>query len=365
MSIFLSLIVPWSFGCQAMQGACCAGRRLGTKTRSGGERGPDQKKRLAAGKLREGEVAVQITSVSSAQRFRIERPANMLAPYYLSALQPQKRTRLAVIFQDSRRTLEFRPPDDHHEHEATPGHRCPRDSRGLQKGNKTGVLAVGGLDDSGRSSSDRSDPGAPLDDFAAIIAAARGGCPKSFDLLFADCFEYLRAAAAADLPAELNAKVSPRDLAQDSLIEAQAKLATFHGSSKEELRAWLRGFLANNVSKTARHFFGTQMRDAAREVRIEYDSHAEHDGLVDQGILTPSAQFAADEEEQRIAAALAQLSNEHRQTILLRNTGLSFAEIGAKCDRTEEAVRKLWTRGLVRLRELLSNQGTPGGAGGE
>jgi RNA polymerase sigma-70 factor (ECF subfamily) len=219
---------------------------------------------------------------------------------------------------------------------------------------------MGGRDESGRNSSGHCDSGAPLDGFAAIIAAARGGCQKSFDLLFADCFEYLRAAAAADMPVGLNAKVSPRDLAQDSLIEAHAKLTAFHGSSRAELRAWLRGFLAHNMQKTARHFFGTQMRNAAREVRLEPDSRAEHHGVIDGGILTPSTQFAADEEEQRIAAALAHLSDDYRQTILLRSEGLSFAEIGERCGGTEEAVRKLWTRGLVRLRALLNDESAPG-----
>ena len=215
---------------------------------------------------------------------------------------------------------------------------------------------MGGPDDFHATARSGRDAAAPHDAFAADIAAARAGCHEAFNRLFSGAFDFLRAVAAANLPADLHAKVSPRDLAQESLIEAQAKFAVFNGTTEDELRAWLHGFLANNVSKAARRFFGTQMRNAAREVSLNHDSRADAEGLVDHGILTPSAQCAAGEEERRVADALAHLSDDHRQTILLRNEGLSFAEIGQQCGRTEEAARKLWTRGLIRLRELLGDK---------
>ena len=53
-------------------------------------------------------------------------------------------------------------------------------------------------------------------------------------------------------------------------------------------------------------------------------------------------------------AALQGLSDEHRQVLRLRNwDGLSFAEIGGRLNRSEDAARKLWSRAVEKLQAKL------------
>lgn len=53
--------------------------------------------------------------------------------------------------------------------------------------------------------------------------------------------------------------------------------------------------------------------------------------------------------------ALALLSDRHREVFVLRETeGLTYAEIAAACETTEESVRSMLRRARLRLRTLLS-----------
>ena len=68
------------------------------------------------------------------------------------------------------------------------------------------------------------------------------------------------------------------------------------------------------------------------------------------GLCTPSRDAAAREELARAEAALARLSEEHREVIVLaRIVGLSHAQIAEKLGTTEVATRSLLHRALARL----------------
>jgi RNA polymerase sigma-70 factor (ECF subfamily) len=55
-----------------------------------------------------------------------------------------------------------------------------------------------------------------------------------------------------------------------------------------------------------------------------------------------------------LANALGALSDDHREVIILRHLeGLTFPQVAERMGRSVDAVKKLWTRGLVHLRRLL------------
>ena len=62
-------------------------------------------------------------------------------------------------------------------------------------------------------------------------------------------------------------KVSGSDIVQDVLLRAYEALPQFRGSTREELMAWLRKILENQLYDVARHF-GRQKRDAGLEESI-------------------------------------------------------------------------------------------------
>lgn len=73
---------------------------------------------------------------------------------------------------------------------------------------------------------------------------------------------------------------------------------------------------------------------------------------------TPEEHFENEELGKEIALGLSQLSEEHRQTILLRDvTGLSYTEIAETLDISEGTVKSRLSRARFSLREILRKRG--------
>ena len=72
---------------------------------------------------------------------------------------------------------------------------------------------------------------------------------------------------------------------------------------------------------------------------------------------TPSQRAANNEELERLAQALLQLTDEQQQAVILHHLhGLKLAEVGALRGRKLPATAGLIHRGLKRLKELLERE---------
>ncbi len=166
---------------------------------------------------------------------------------------------------------------------------------------------------------------------------------------------YLLHIANDSLPEDLRGKAGASDLVQQTFLEAHRDFVGFRGETELELRAWLKQILSHNLANLARQF-----RAQKRYVGRELDLSAVDRSLPppEQG-TTASSILGAQEEIGRLDRALAELSPEHRQVILLRNRErCSFPEIGRALDRSPDAARKLWARAIERLQEELA-RGSP------
>lgn len=180
----------------------------------------------------------------------------------------------------------------------------------------------------------------PAKTIAAFVDAARGS---------------LKLLAAAQLPPRLRAKVAPSDLVQNTALEACSSADRFEGTTKQELFAWLRQILHHNVLDTVRRYRGAQSRDVCRERRLWElaDSERNDPSLVRD--RAPHLSAIRLEEEEAIARAIASLPEPHATVIRLRIwEDLEFREIGLRCGRSEDAVRKIFCRSIRRLRDELS-----------
>jgi RNA polymerase sigma-70 factor (ECF subfamily) len=170
--------------------------------------------------------------------------------------------------------------------------------------------------------------------------------------------EYLRLLARLQMDPRLRQKLDPSDVAQEALLQAHAKKEQFRGQSEGELTAWLRRILANTLAMSVRRF-GQQRRDAALERSLEAAVEASSMRLEawlandDPG---PSKQAERNEQLLHLAAALEQLPPEQREALELRHLqGHPVAEIGQRLGRSEASVAGLLRRGLMNLREILSD----------
>ncbi|KAA3611751.1 MAG: hypothetical protein DWQ01_06620 [Planctomycetota bacterium] len=152
----------------------------------------------------------------------------------------------------------------------------------------------------------------------------------------------------------LRAKEWSMDLAQSVCREALESFDDFEYRGERAFREWLYTVASHKILERVR-FYQRGKRDVRKEVQP-----VDQGGLVDlvnvyrSHLPSPSRDASAREEIERLEDAFDRLKPEEREVILLsRFAGLTHAEIGRRQNRSEEASRKLLSRGLLRLAKLL------------
>jgi RNA polymerase sigma-70 factor, ECF subfamily len=193
-----------------------------------------------------------------------------------------------------------------------------------------------------------------------LICRARDGDDECRDRLFEICRNYLGFAARAQVESWLRVKVDASDLVQQTLLEAHRDFANFQGDTEQEWLAWLRRIMAHNVSDFIRRYKGTAKRQIQREVPFRDPAisgpapGAPEPAAMDR---TPSQQLASIDDEIRVTAALAELTPDYQEVIVLRNLErLSFNEVAERMERSRPAVQMLWMRAIRKLQEVLGEE---------
>jgi RNA polymerase sigma-70 factor (ECF subfamily) len=190
-----------------------------------------------------------------------------------------------------------------------------------------------------------------------LLLLAREGQGPALGQLLEHYRHYLALLARVQIGRRLQGKVDADDLVQDTFMAAHRSWPLFRGTTEGELVRWLREILTTHLANLLRHYLGTQQRD----VRLERDLAAELDQssrCLDVAFVaphsSPSQQASRREQAVLLANALQRLSADYREVLILRHLeGLSFPEVAGRMERSLDSVKKLWTRALVQLRQVL------------
>jgi RNA polymerase sigma-70 factor (ECF subfamily) len=195
----------------------------------------------------------------------------------------------------------------------------------------------------------------PTVNAARWLPEAQAGSKEALGQMLDACRGYLLLIAGQELDPGLRAKGGASDLVQETLLDAFRDFAHFHGGTEQELLAWLRRLLLNNLSNFSRRYRDTAKRQTAVEVSLQGgDSSADWAKTLIDGSSTPSGHAMADEQAEAVQKALERLTDEYRQVILLRyREELPFEEIGRLMGRSSNAAEKLWLRAVERLRQEM------------
>jgi RNA polymerase sigma-70 factor (ECF subfamily) len=192
-----------------------------------------------------------------------------------------------------------------------------------------------------------------------LIERARREEPGALDRLLESYRNYLRLLARTGLDASLQGKADPSDLVQDALFKASQRFEQFQGANDAELAGWLRQILARCLADLVRHY-RTSGRHAGREQSL--DRILDRSSQAMERILatddgSPGSSLHHRDLGVLLSDALAQLSEEHREVIVLHHLeDLDWDTVAMRMGRTTGAVRMLWTRALKQLRPLIDEQ---------
>jgi RNA polymerase sigma-70 factor (ECF subfamily) len=186
-----------------------------------------------------------------------------------------------------------------------------------------------------------------------LLNQARNGDTAARDRLFATCRNYLAIVARAEVGSWLQAKVDASDLVQQTMLDAHRGLASFRGRTEAEWLGWLRQILSHNAADFVRHYGQTAKRQARREVRLApADSQQSRPAGFEPAAPgeTPSEVLVRHELELQLADAIASLSDDYQEVIVLRNLErLPFDEVARRMGRSRPAVQMLWMRAIRAL----------------
>jgi RNA polymerase sigma-70 factor (ECF subfamily) len=188
-----------------------------------------------------------------------------------------------------------------------------------------------------------------------LLRQARAGDAEALGRLLQEFRPYLLHIAREEIDDDLRAKIGGSDVVQESFAEAHRAFATFHGASAEDLGAWLREILLNNVRDT-RKYFRTDKRDVARELQPVEDRAAGGIALQlqDPHQTPPAHAVVRHEMWRRLEKIIDGLSDQQKKVLQLRQKGnRSFAEIGHEVGVSAEAARKIWARCIEEVRRKL------------
>src|SRR5262245_41171737 len=104
---------------------------------------------------------------------------------------------------------------------------------------------------------------------AELLSRAKGGDADALERLFQSCRSYLLVLARAQVEGRLRAEVDASDIVQQTLLEAYRGFPRFEGITEAEWLTWLKRILAHNAADAARHFHGTDKRQAGREIGLD------------------------------------------------------------------------------------------------
>jgi len=141
------------------------------------------------------------------------------------------------------------------------------------------------------------------------------------------------------------------DFLQGALVEVMEDLSRYELEDEAAFLRWATRIARNNIRDQVR-----RGREKALESFVSGSGlFRPADAAVEE---TPSHLVLHAEQQEILVEALAQLREEYQRVVELHwFEGLTFAEIGLRLDRSEEAARMLHARALVRLGDELKRNG--------
>lgn len=185
------------------------------------------------------------------------------------------------------------------------------------------------------------------------LAAALEGNAQARGQLLSDLKRYLDFVANRQFDENLQAKMGPSDIVQQSMIRAVENLDQFRGQTLDEFRGWLRQILVNEARQMKRDLHA-QKRDVFRERPLADGASQDVRHQLPDSLPTPGTNAAREEQTREIQRALEQLTEEERQIIQWRNwDNLSFEDIADRLNVSISSASRKWYQALVAFKEQL------------
>ena len=187
--------------------------------------------------------------------------------------------------------------------------------------------------------------------FQHTLQASQGGCGKSLDMILRLAESFLLPMAANSISKELQTRVCPADMVQESLMDVHLGIRNFNGKHIRQFRSWLRTILYRNLISEYRRLPDVCKRGDGGCPSVDFDE-------MPQTRLPSPCDVAEFNDDRRVVREeLQKMPKHYRMVIELRHhKRLKFNEIGDQLDKSEDACRMICTRAFDRLTHAIGRR---------
>lgn len=151
---------------------------------------------------------------------------------------------------------------------------------------------------------------------------------------------------------------SVSDIVQSTCKEVLEHPEWFQTADEAKFRKWVLVTAQRKILNHARYWMAGK-RDRNKVQGLERPAIASETSVPEVAAIdrTPSQEMISQEEMAKIARALERLPEDYRLVLRLsRHEGLSREEVAARLGRSEDSIRNLVSRALIRLAEELNRR---------
>lgn len=192
-------------------------------------------------------------------------------------------------------------------------------------------------------------PGAPVEqETIELVARIQDGDPAAWEDLYRRYHDQLLLTVRFRLGRRLRGHLQSEDVFQSVALEALTALRRFEYRGPGSLNRFLQRLVVNKIRDRA-DTFSAQKRSGG--VRLTDAALA---SLPDPASADGELGYLDAERYERLERCLLNLPDDLREVVILRKIdGLSSREVAEQLGRSDEAVRKSYSRGLARLTALM------------
>jgi RNA polymerase sigma-70 factor (ECF subfamily) len=185
----------------------------------------------------------------------------------------------------------------------------------------------------------------------SLVAKAKEGDQEAVSALYR-LYEFrLKKAVKKKLGSKLRGRLETMDLVQSVRKDVLLDVKAFDYRGPDSFFHWLLTCIIRKIQDKGR-YFSAGKRDLDKEQRIHTGGvlPGEHEA----GGPSPSQAAIADEHLERLMRLLDKLPELQRKALVLRmRDEMEFDEIGKRMGKSPEAVRKLYSRAMKRIGDLM------------
>lgn len=186
-----------------------------------------------------------------------------------------------------------------------------------------------------------------------LVGRAKRGDPDAISDLYRLYEGRLKGAVKRKLGDKLRGRMETMDLVQSVWKDVLSDMQGFQYQGPDSFFRWLLTRIIRKIQDKGR-YFAAGKRDQEKEKRFRVGERTGDAPEPPAADPSPSQVAITDEDLNRLMSLLDQLPDNQRQALVLRmKDQMEFDDIGKIMGRSPDAARKLYTRAMKRIGELM------------